>query len=344
MPRKPMCKQNGVQLMDNLSLGAVMEVYPRKNIEAVLNETLTNSIRRRLLPAFAVVYLVIVLALYSEVSIRENLRTILEALRSSFGKENIKVAGGTAITKQRKRIGKAPFQRLFASSVRPIATQKLAGCYFAKWRVVAADGNFMEVQNTPENQLHFGVHKNQHGYAGYPQIKWAALSECGTHVVFAASTGGEHDSEATLFEPLIDCLKPDMLLLADRHYYRFDHWKSCDSRGSALLWRVRKSIKLEPIKLFEDGSFLAEVRPSYRLTGRGVCKKGEKMTVRVIEYKVMYEDENESEPIRLITNLLDPALAASEELAGLYAERWNIESGFDEIKTHLKSLPQKIKK
>lgn len=36
----------------------------------------------------------------------------------------------------------------------------------------------------------------------------------------------------------------------------------------------------------------------------------------------------------LITTILDPADASGEDLAGLYARRWEIESSFDELKTH----------
>ncbi|AOJ01885.1 MULTISPECIES: transposase [Burkholderia] len=58
------------------------------------------------------------------------------------------------------------------------------------------------------------------------------------------------------------------------------------------------------------------------------------MRARVIEYRL--EGVPDAEPqYRLITNLLDPALAPAAELAALYHRRWKIEEMFDEIKTHL---------
>jgi IS4 transposase len=39
---------------------------------------------------------------------------------------------------------------------------------------------------------------------------------------------------------------------------------------------------------------------------------------------------------RLITTILDPTVAPANELASLYHERWEIETAFDELKTHLK--------
>ena len=37
-----------------------------------------------------------------------------------------------------------------------------------------------------------------------------------------------------------------------------------------------------------------------------------------------------------MTNILDPDQAPAQELAALYHERWEIESVFDEFKTHLR--------
>ena len=39
-------------------------------------------------------------------------------------------------------------------------------------------------------------------------------------------------------------------------------------------------------------------------------------------------------PFRLFTTMLDPAEVTATELAAAYAQRWEIESAFDELKTH----------
>ena len=45
--------------------------------------------------------------------------------------------------------------------------------------------------------------------------------------------------------------------------------------------------------------------------------------------------ETKQEPIRLVTNWLDPKESPAQELAELYHERWEIENTLDELKTHL---------
>jgi IS4 transposase len=57
--------------------------------------------------------------------------------------------------------------------------------------------------------------------------------------------------------------------------------------------------------------------------------------VRVIEYQL--KGVPGAEPIyRLLTTILDPDKAPAQELAALYHERWEIETAFDELKTHLR--------
>ena len=57
------------------------------------------------------------------------------------------------------------------------------------------------------------------------------------------------------------------------------------------------------------------------------------MLVRVIDYTV--DDGRENPDVyRLLTTMLDPAEAPAIELAAAYAQRWEIEITFDELKTH----------
>jgi len=61
----------------------------------------------------------------------------------------------------------------------------------------------------------------------------------------------------------------------------------------------------------------------------------ELLSVRVVEYTL--EDPGRpdtGERYRLITTIMDPEAAPADELAALYAERWEIETALDELKTH----------
>jgi IS4 transposase len=117
-----------------------------------------------------------------------------------------------------------------------------------------------------------------------------------------------------------------MLLLADREYLSYDFWEDCLATGADLVWRVTRSWKLDKRKVLSDGSWLTTI----------LCRegpdKGKERTVRVVHYSV----EGSTDTYRLVTSILDPEQAPALELAGVYTQRWEIESAFDEMKTHMR--------
>ena len=80
--------------------------------------------------------------------------------------------------------------------------------------------------------------------------------------------------------------------------------------------------------MFGDGSYLSRV-----FEVRNFKRRGEGMLVRVIDYTI--DDGRDSDNVyQLITTLADPAVVSATELALAYAQRWEIETVFDELKTH----------
>src|SRR5664280_1899121 len=119
-----------------------------------------------------------------------------------------------------------------------------------------------------------------------------------------------------------------MLVLADRGFYGFHLWQQASSTGADLCWRVKSNLKPTHRETLADGSWLAEVKPSGN-EGR----KATPLVVRVIDYMID-DGRGDHEPYRLLTTILDPEAAPAEDLALAYSERWEIESAFDELKTH----------
>jgi IS4 transposase len=84
-------------------------------------------------------------------------------------------------------------------------------------------------------------------------------------------------------------------------------------------------------KQLPDGSFLSTLYEYWY--DRKKSRNG--IQVRVVEYTLEGMEGAES-IYRLATTILDPEKAPAKELAALYHERWEIESAFDELKTHLR--------
>jgi hypothetical protein len=164
-----------------------------------------------------------------------------------------------------------------------------------------------------------------------PLIRFVALCEIGTRVLFAARMAAWKISEVALAKQLMDRLEPGMLCLADRLFYGFELWNQAVATGAQLLWRVQKSISLPRLDTLSDGSYLSEVRAR---SNAPIAVRARRLPVRVIEFTVTVGRKRKH--YRVITTLLDPRKASASELANLYAKRWGIETAFDEVKTHLK--------
>lgn len=99
----------GARVTDYISLGVVTKAVPLGTVQRILEETGRASQRERGLPAHVMVYYVIALALYMQVSYREVLRCLLEGMRWLAEPDaTFRPAGASAISQARSRLGPEP--------------------------------------------------------------------------------------------------------------------------------------------------------------------------------------------------------------------------------------------
>jgi hypothetical protein len=326
--RKP---ESDRRLSDLVSVGVLTRVFPESLVDEVVAAAGRTEVRHRSLPARVMAYFAIAMGLYAEGSYEDVLSQLTDGLSWASGwREQYRLPGKSAIFQARERLGSAPLAGLFAAVARPLATPATPGAWLAGLRLVAVDGTCLDVADTAANDEHFGrpgVNKGEK--AAFPQARILGIAECATHAVFAAVIGAYRDSETTLAEQLLDALDPDMLLLADRGFFSYALWRKASDTGAHLLWRVRTGANA-PIPLhvedLPDGSWLAHLRASND-------RHSTPMLARVIDYTL---DDGRPNPTvyRLLTTLTDPEQAPAAELAAAYAQRWEIENTFDELKTH----------
>ncbi|MCY7288989.1 MAG: IS4 family transposase, partial [Cryobacterium sp.] len=156
-----------------------------------------------------------------------------------------------------------------------------------------------------------------------------ALAECGTHTIADGEIGPCMTSESALSRELVKRVSPGMLLLADRGFYGFHLWQQAAAIRADLLWRVKTNLRPRYVETLSDGSWLARIIP----TSGSNRTTTEPLIVRVVDYTIDDGREN-PESYRLLSTILDPSVASAEKLAAVYSERWEIESTFDELKTH----------
>ena len=189
------------------------------------------------------------------------------------------------------------------------------------------------------------------------------MAECGTHAFLTAEIDAYRVGERTLAQRLYPRLRTDQLLVADRGFYSYKAWDTAAATGAALLWRAPTQLALPVVRVLPDGTYLSVVMDSAIRGARrerivADAKAGDDLTdhpdatdengwplariVRVVEYTVPDRVGNGTgELIVLVSTVLDPAAAHADELAVAYRERWEQETGHDQLKTHLRG-PGKV--
>ena len=317
---------------EHLGVGVLALCFPQQRINSIIAACDKTDKRVRDLPAALMVYYVIALSLFPGVAYQSVLRWLLSGLQW-LGNHQFRVACRESLSNARQRLGALPMQKLHEEMALPMAEKSLPGSYFKDLLLVAFDGSTLALQDTAANAKEFGRSSNQNGDSAWPLARFVGLVECGTHLIFAASLGGYRDSEMQLAKSLIPRLRDGMLCMADRLFPGYVLWIQFAATGAHLLWRAKISLTLEKIEVLADGSYLAKWLPQEER------KKGSKaVIVRVIEYRLTDPGvaDDKGEIYRLITTILDPAVATAEELAALYPQRWEIEITIKEGKTILR--------
>jgi transposase IS4-like protein/DDE family transposase len=346
----------GGRLTDWVSLGVLASSIPRDAVDEAVAAAGKGARRSDgKLPPHVMVYFAMAMALFAEEDYEEVATRLTETL-ASWGCWDQSWATPTSggITQARKRLGSEPLELLFDKVAVPVAGELTRGAFLRDWRLMAVDGFELDVPDTPANAAAFGYPAGAREHPAFPKVRVVTIGECGSHAKVAAQmgpVGGKGASEQALARRMFAQLEQDWLLIADRGFYSWADWQAAAATGAALLWRVKADLRLPVLELLPDGSYHSLVaKPTMHDKARGkliaAARAGEHldpaqaMRVRVIEYEIPDRD-GDGELIALITTITDPAAASAQELAQAYCQRWEEETGNDQLKTCLRG-PGKV--
>lgn len=279
-------------------------------------------------------YFAIGMALHSEGSYDDILAQLTDGLSWTTGWEDtFDPPSRSAIFQARARLGAEPVKAIFDRVATPLGGPDTPGVWLAGRRMVAIDGTCLDLADTPANENRFGRPPSSKGeQSAFPQARLVGVAECGTHALFAAEVGSYTASETTLTQPLLEAFEPGMVVLADRGFFSYRLWREATATGADLLWRIRTDRmgpKPHHLQDLPDGPWLAHLQK----TTPAAERNQEPMLVRVVDYTI---DDGRDNPVeyRLFTTVTDPDEVPATQLAAAYEQRWEIESVFDELKTH----------
>jgi hypothetical protein len=352
---------------DQVSLGVLVAAVPRDAVDDAVAACGVGAKRSDgKLPPHVVAYLMLALCLFGEDDYTEVTTKVTGSL-DRWGCWNAawSVPTTSAITQARKRLGRQVMREVFERTCGPVAGDawpvagvvavgRARGSWLRRWRLLAIDGFEVDLPDTPANAGEFGYAGSGENRSAFCKARVVALAECGTHAFVAAEVDAYAVGEKTLAMRLYPRLRADELLTADRNFYSFTAWGLAAGTGAALLWRAPTGLHLPVVRILSDGTYLAVlINPKIRSKARrerllAAARSGEDLDpeqahiVRVVEYDVPDRVGNGSGVLSvLLSSITDPDAAHADELAAAYHQRWEEETGNDQLKTHLRG-PGKV--
>lgn len=242
----------------------------------------------------------------------------------------------SACSDRRARLPWEIFAELMRHTLGPLANRRRhPEAYYHELRLLALDGTQHSVLNTPQNNAALPKAKSRRGRAAFAKITTSVLLELGLHNPLAAAIGHQGQSEWQLSMSLLAQLPKKALLLADRlsgcAAFAAVAARACRRVGSHFLFRARSPIQVQVLRRFKDGSRLVRVP---------VREKGKRQIVEWLELREirtqLHRKGHRPVELRLWTTLLDPKAAPALELVALYAQRWEHELFYRELKRQLR--------
>lgn len=299
-------------------------------IARALKATGSVTVRRRKLPAEYVVWIVVGMGLLRDRSIQEVVRHLDLVLPDIDASARRVSVTGSAVVQARDRLGAQPLEALFVQTAEHWAAASADAHRWCGLTVYGVDGSTLRVADTEENDTAFGRPGSSRGRAGYPQVRVVGLMVLRSHLLAGLSVGPYSDSELDLAEPLWATLPDSSLTIVDRGFISYRLLDQIQSRGNQRHWltRAKSNLKWRVVKQLGPDDQLVELSLSRKLR-KAHPDLPETMQARAVRYQ-----RRGFRPQTLLTSLLDPTAYPAVEIPQMYHERWELELGFDEVKTH----------
>lgn len=286
-------------------------------------------LRKRKLSAEDVIWLVIGMALYRNESMIEVVHRLDLVMPKKNGHAGVISKG--AIPPARERVGEDSLKALFQIMAKHWGHQENATRRWRGLRVLGVDGTTVRVPDSPENRKAFELPKTGRRTAGYPQVRAAVLMDLRSRLWLDFDFAEFHRGEGIVAWPLIQKVPDQSVTIMDRFYVDYYQWQQLQTQGHQRHWlvRARKNMVFRVVQRLGRQDTLIEVE-----FHRSVRREHPELPRTFLARQITYQRKG-FRPRTLITSLLDPINYPAQEIAELYHERWDLELGYDEMKTDL---------
>lgn len=313
--------------IESFTVEVFASVVNPKWIPEALEASGRQTQRERKLPASFTVWLVMAMAFYRNLSIKN----ILDRMGNVLGVGSLWDGGeaptSTSATEARDRVGFGPL-RLLVEKLRAWILETYRETM--SWKgmlLVALDGTTFKVPDSAQNRRRFGLPGSSRGRAAFPQMRALFLISAKLRFILGALFAPYGRGEITLALRLLADIPKGALVLLDRNFNAWQFLLGLRDGGRHFLIRAKDGMTGRVLGVLGPGDRLVEMKIPRALRRR--CPSLPRtVVVREISARI------KGTPFRFFTSLLAPSTYRAVELVMLYAERWQEEIALDEIKTH----------
>jgi hypothetical protein len=276
-----------------------------------------------------------------------------------------KTFSGEAYCAARARLPLELFERLLIAVCGSLASCRAEAARWCGHRVWLVDGSSCSMPDTAELRRAFGQPDAQKLGCGFPVAHMLALFHAGSGMLQRVILSPLRTHDMSRVAQVHDALARDDVLLADRGFCSFAHLALLRQAGLHAVLRVHQRLVVDfrigrlhvppraKSKFFRGATglprsrwirrqgrwdqlveyFKPQARPEW-LTAAAFAALPETLLVREVRYAVGRRGFR-TRHVDLVTTLLDPERYPLEELAQLYAARWQVELNLRHLKQTL---------
>ena len=204
-------------------------------------------------------------------------------------------------------------------------------------KVKIVDGSTLSMPDTPGNQQSWPQPSTQKGGLGFPCLKLTGIFSLASGGLEDYATGTLHQHESVLFRSLWDRLEKGDVLLGDRGFWSSAALAGLARRGIDSVLRLHQARKVhfrEGRRLGQRDRLVTWHKPAQRLDAWSLEvweALPESLSLRLIRLYVSTPGFRTRE-VTLVTTLSDAKAYPADAIRALYAQRWEVELHFHQIK------------
>lgn len=295
-------------------------------IEQCLQDTGVTTVRKRRLPMDLMVWTVVGMALFRDMSMRQ----IVSHLDLMLPGQRPYVAP-SAVVQARQRLGSDVVKLMFERT-NALWFDKLPTSNWNGLSMLAVDGTVWRTPDTPENDKNYGRTVNGSKSSDYPQVRMVTQMEVSSHLTTGAAFDSVDVSEMVLAAQLIESTPDYSLTLFDKGFYSLGLLHAWQSKGEQRHWLipVKRGTQYKVLRRFSDDDKIVELKLSPQ------ARKKWPQAPSSIQARLVSKKINKKQ-VDVLTSMVDVSRYPQEDIVELYTHRWEIEHGYREMKQYMLS-------